>query len=76
MNNVKQLRTMQNLIQFIPCGPIAKSVTSLTADPGVASSILAGPILSWRLILKSCLFFCNLFYFSTDIFTIISQDCQ
>ena len=21
-------------------------------------------------------FFCNLFYFSTDIFTIISQDCQ
>ena len=30
-----------------------QSVTSLTADPGVASSIPPSPILSWRLIMKS-----------------------
>ena len=39
-------------------GRVAQSVTclatdgSLTADPGVASSIPAGPIVSWRLIMK------------------------
>ena len=47
-----------NVINFKVPGRVAQSVTclaidaSLTADPGVASSIPAGPILSWRLIMK------------------------
>ena len=42
---------------FLP-GRVAQSVTCLatdawlTADPGVVSSIPAGPILSWKLIMK------------------------
>ena len=46
----KQLVTI-SLIQ----GPVAQSVASPIADPGVVSSIPAGPILSWRLIVKYCL---------------------
>ena len=47
-------------LQLFPClsAHVAQSViclatdASLTADPGVASSIQPGPILLWRLIMK------------------------
>ena len=35
-----------------PVGTCLAKDASLTADPGVASLIPAGPILSWRLIMK------------------------
>ena len=47
-----------NCTQSVVPGRVAQSVTclatyaSLTADPGVASSIPARSILSWRLIMK------------------------
>ena len=51
------LSNLLNELREIP-GRVAQSVTCLatdaclTADPGVASSIRSGPILSWRLIMK------------------------
>ena len=56
------LSNLLNKLREIPCR-VAQSVTCLaidaclTADPGVASSILvwSGPILLWRLIMKKFL---------------------
>ena len=49
---------LSSIIEVKLPGHVAQSVTCLatdgclTADPGVASSIPADPILSWRLIMK------------------------
>ena len=40
-------------ISLVPItGPVAQSVASSTANPGVVSSIQAMSILSWRVIMK------------------------
>ena len=58
INSIIQEHVLDSIYQMTLPGVVVQSVTcqatdgSLTADPGIASSIPGGPILSWLLIMK------------------------